>query len=41
MKNVGLTAAYAFNSKYTDKQAAGANTNDRGDYFLAKVNVLF
>lgn len=41
MKNVGLTAAYAFNSKYTDKQVAGTNTNDRGDYFLAKVNVLF
>ncbi len=44
MKNVGLKAVYAFDSKYADKDVALAGTNEntnRSDYFLGEVNVLF
>lgn len=44
MKNVGLKAVYAFDSKYADNSKAlgleNENTN-RSDYFLGEVNVLF
>lgn len=45
MKNVGLKAVYAFDSKYADKDAGeqyiGKENTNRSDYFLGEVNVLF